>query len=68
MTGERLGSIGLPQAPEGLPWKLPKWKEDFLAKPSVSIRRGIAWVSVDVRTVYTTISSYIYDKTIAGEL
>lgn len=44
MSGERLGTIG--QEPEGLSWKLPAWKQDFLAKPSVSIRRGIAWVSV----------------------
>lgn len=43
MSGERLGVIG--QEPQGLPWKLPAWKQDFLAKPSVSVRRGIAWVS-----------------------
>jgi len=43
MSGERLGAIG--QEPEGLLGKLPAWKQDFLAKPSVSIRRAIAWVS-----------------------
>jgi len=42
MSGERLGVIG--QALGGLPSKLPSWKQDFLAKPSVFIRRGIAWV------------------------
>jgi len=43
MSGERLGVIG--QEPEGLPGKLPAWKQGFLAKPSVSVRKGIAWVS-----------------------
>ena len=44
MSGERLGLIGL-ESPAEASAKLPKWKQDFLLKPSVSIRRGIAWVS-----------------------
>ncbi|KIW66340.1 hypothetical protein PV04_05676 [Phialophora macrospora] len=46
MLGEKLGSIGevkahhLGQAEER---DIPQWKKDFLQKPSISTRRGIAW-------------------------
>ena len=42
MSGEKLGPIG-PKA--DVEAKSSSWKEDFLSKPSVSIRKGIAWVS-----------------------
>lgn len=43
MTGERLGVIGTKESDsEG---DVPQWKKDFLSKPSVSVRKGIAWVS-----------------------
>ncbi|KAK5939638.1 hypothetical protein PMZ80_008017 [Knufia obscura] len=41
MSGEQLGVIG--QEQNTSPEKLPAWKQDFLAKPSASVRRGIAW-------------------------
>lgn len=40
MSGEPLGRIGQSQ-----PSKIPAWKKDVLAKPTASIRKGIAWVS-----------------------
>ena len=44
MTGERLGVIGTKESDsEG---DFPQWKKDFLSKPSVSVRKGIAWVSL----------------------
>ena len=42
MTGERLGTIGQLQPAAA---ELPGWKKEFLQKPSVSVRKGIAWVS-----------------------
>jgi len=52
MMGERLGTIGQPPDAETetssnpLPTMqpLPRWKQEFLAKPSISVRKGIAWV------------------------
>lgn len=41
MTGERLGVIGTEDSKSEK--RLPQWKQDFLSKPSVSVRRGIAW-------------------------
>lgn len=43
MMGERLGVIG--QASD----QLPQWKQDFLSKPSASVRKGIAWVCLHER-------------------
>jgi hypothetical protein len=45
VTGEKLGVIGksIETAPKAS--ELPQWKKDFLEKPSISVRRGIAWVS-----------------------
>ncbi|KAK4943015.1 hypothetical protein LTR10_017400 [Elasticomyces elasticus] len=40
MTGEKLGTIGNVQRKDQ---KLPQWKKDFLKKPSISVREGIAW-------------------------
>lgn len=53
MTGERLGKIGVKyetaeekhEARQGED-DLPQWKKDFLSKPSISVRKGIAWVSL----------------------
>ncbi|EXJ90575.1 hypothetical protein A1O1_03678 [Capronia coronata CBS 617.96] len=39
MTGEKLGTIGQ----VGTMTELPRWKKAFLEKPSISIRKGIAW-------------------------
>jgi hypothetical protein len=41
MLGERLGPIGAPKEDSS---SLPRWKKEFLQKPSISIRKGIAWV------------------------
>lgn len=41
MTGERLGPIG-PGTQQEVK-DAPQWQRDFLSKPSVSIRKGIAW-------------------------
>ncbi|EXJ58063.1 hypothetical protein A1O7_05486 [Cladophialophora yegresii CBS 114405] len=46
MLGEKLGTIGKDKAQDhGQPeeQKLPQWKQDFLQKPSISSRNGIAW-------------------------
>ena len=40
VTGECLGTIG----PEGERKQEPEWKHVLDAKPSVSVRKGIAWV------------------------
>lgn len=45
MTGERLGAIG--QARGKKQKEIPEWKKNFLQKPSLSIRKGIAWVGAD---------------------
>jgi hypothetical protein len=48
MLGERLGTIGGPEdRGDGKAEELdmPQWKTDFLQKPSISTRNGIAWVS-----------------------
>jgi hypothetical protein len=45
MTGERLGEIGIRYQKSLQEQDLPQWKKDFMSKPSVSIRDGIAWVS-----------------------
>ena len=43
MTGERLGTIGSTEKkPDEA--NLPQWQRDFLSKPSISVRRGIARV------------------------
>lgn len=58
MTGEKLGTIG--QVDKGKKdanadvdavqdAHLPQWKRDFLQKPSISTRRGIAWVSAKLQ-------------------
>ena len=39
MSGELLGPIGVSKDND-----LPGWKKDILSKPSVSIRKGLAWV------------------------
>ena len=39
LGGERLGKIGTSQEEE-----VPEWKKTLLSKPSVSKRKGIAWV------------------------
>lgn len=51
MTGERLGTIGQPKPPpsttpttSATAAELPEWKKEFLQKPSISVRKGIAWV------------------------
>ena len=65
MSGERLGTIGQPKPPSPPPplpattAVLPQWKKDFLQKPSISVRKGIAWVSsvgfiVIIITIITT--------------
>lgn len=41
MTGEKLGTIG--QVSEQST-ELPQWKKSFLKKPSISTRKGVAWV------------------------
>ncbi|KIX02397.1 uncharacterized protein Z518_08338 [Rhinocladiella mackenziei CBS 650.93] len=43
MTGEKLGTIGQVEGKSPRQGNLPQWKKDFLEKPSVSIRKGIAW-------------------------
>ncbi|KIV89632.1 hypothetical protein PV10_07018 [Exophiala mesophila] len=46
MSGERLGTIGQTKPPSPSPATtavLPQWKKDFLQKPSISVRKGIAW-------------------------
>ena len=48
MTGERLGTIGVAE-PRRSEDHLPQWKREFLSKPSISTRRGIAWVSPSFR-------------------
>ena len=40
MSGEPLGHIGQSEMS-----KIPAWKRDALAKPTASVRKGIAWVS-----------------------
>lgn len=45
MTGEKLGTIGQVEG-KGQMEHVPRWKKEFLAKPSISVRKGIAWVSV----------------------
>ena len=48
MTGERLGPIGSEgQEPE------PEWKRILLSRPSVSVRRGIAWVCYVFGTLFS---------------
>ncbi len=53
VTGESLGSIGTKPEPEPEPEPVPalqpEWKRLLVAKPSVSLRKGIAWVSNTVR-------------------
>lgn len=56
MTGEPLGKIG--QEPETS--TLPAWKQEFLSKPSVSIRKGIAWVSDSSTSCGDSLRSVIY--------
>ncbi|KAK5074998.1 hypothetical protein LTS08_005424 [Lithohypha guttulata] len=53
MSGESLGVIGKESGDSSS--KLPAWKQDFLSKPSASVRRGIAWVS---RYYTLSITSY----------
>ncbi|RMZ83339.1 hypothetical protein DV737_g1674, partial [Chaetothyriales sp. CBS 132003] len=45
MTGERLGTIGAVEKSreDEAEAALPQWQREFLSKPSVSIRQGIAW-------------------------
>jgi hypothetical protein len=43
MSGERLGKIGPAEADAAD--ELPQWKRDLLHKPSMSVRKGIAYVS-----------------------
>ncbi|KIW32889.1 uncharacterized protein PV07_04402 [Cladophialophora immunda] len=46
MLGEKLGTIGKPEkkAEDGAAEaRLPQWKKDLLQKPSISVRKGIAW-------------------------
>lgn len=45
MTGERLGTIGQVEGERAKQANLPQWKKEFLEKPSISVRKGIAWVS-----------------------
>lgn len=45
MTGEKLGVIGQVQAETQQQSDLPQWKLDFLRRPSISVRKSIAWVS-----------------------
>lgn len=53
MTGEPLGTIGQPKPPpssttattSATAAELPEWKKEFLQRPSISVRKGIAWVS-----------------------
>ncbi len=49
VTGEALGSIGTQPESEQVPALEPEWKRLLVAKPSVSLRKGIAWVSTTVR-------------------
>jgi hypothetical protein len=58
MTGERLGTIGSPQQ-EGGNDNLPQWKRELLSKPSISVRRGIAWVSLVLHTPSSPSSALI---------
>ena len=44
MTGEKLGVIGQIDATTSKFDDLPQWKKDLLQKPSISVRKGIAWV------------------------
>ncbi len=46
MLGEKLGSIGKSkeQGEENEQHDMPQWKRDFLQKPSISVRNGIARV------------------------
>ncbi|KAK5213664.1 hypothetical protein LTR41_001244 [Exophiala xenobiotica] len=43
MTGEKLGVIGQIDSSKSKFDDLPQWKKDLLQKPSVSVRKGIAW-------------------------
>ncbi|EXJ81028.1 hypothetical protein A1O3_07316 [Capronia epimyces CBS 606.96] len=43
MTGEKLGTIGQVEEKGAKGADLPRWKKAFLEKPSISIRKGIAW-------------------------
>ncbi|KAK5467295.1 hypothetical protein LTS15_000267 [Exophiala xenobiotica] len=43
MTGEKLGVIGQIDASKSKFDDLPQWKKDLLRKPSISVRKGIAW-------------------------
>ncbi|KIW91868.1 uncharacterized protein Z519_07838 [Cladophialophora bantiana CBS 173.52] len=46
MLGERLGTIGKAEKraeDKAEETELPQWKKDLLQKPSISVRRGIAW-------------------------
>jgi hypothetical protein len=45
MLGEKLGEIGIRDQKASPDQDLPQWKKDFISKPSVSSRNGIAWVS-----------------------
>jgi hypothetical protein len=46
VTGESLGTIGVREEPKKTePEPEPEWKRMLDARPSVSVRRGIAWVS-----------------------
>ncbi|OAL39354.1 hypothetical protein AYO20_01224 [Fonsecaea nubica] len=64
MLGERLGTIGKVEkkVEEAV---LPRWKKDFLQKPSISVRKGIAWgytppyEDTDTLVLTSTQSSFI---------
>ena len=53
MLGERLGPVGNSKGKEqrhiqdeSQQQGVPQWKKGFLQKPSISVRKGIAWVSL----------------------
>lgn len=57
MLGERLGMIGKAEThdkavPEGR--STPDWQKDFLQKPSISTRKGIAWVRYPSSSILET--------------
>ncbi len=50
MTGEKLGVIGQIDGTKSKFDDLPQWKKDLLQKPSISVRKGIAWVRLYLLT------------------